>query len=167
MSDPASDNAPVTSLFSKMLSKMSLSGSNKKYEPLRNEAVQELKDERHHLESSSEHDHDFRIPLRYKKRDTGRTVRILAALNLILALGLLAATVTLWRERNRIPAPPHSPAWEAVRYVDVRFAKDDRFYKADELDAGVDQLWLNLTGRMYSFLFSLLPGIYEWKSNTN
>jgi len=120
---------------------MSLSG--KKYEPLLNEGKDEL-DDGHRRRSI---DYGLQLPIINKKKD--RTVKLLVALNLALAALLLVLVVVLWREKSRVPAPPYSPAWEAVRYVNKRFAKDERFYRENETDTEVDRIWLNLTGRKF------------------
>lgn len=43
-----------------------------------------------------------------------------------------------------------APAWEAVKYVNKRFVKEDIFYTMDETSPELDAVWLNLTGREYS-----------------
>lgn len=114
-----------------------------KYEPLLTEGKDQLDDVRQSVEYGLE------LPISSRKRD--RAVKLLVALNAVLAALLLLGVVVLWREKARVPAPPYSPAWEAVRYVNKRFQKDDRFYLEDEMDAGVDEIWFNLTGREFIF----------------
>jgi hypothetical protein len=46
-----------------------------------------------------------------------------------------------------------APAWEAVKYVNKRFVKEDIFYTMDETSKDLDAVWLNLTGREYLLCF--------------
>lgn len=123
--------------------------SAEKYEPLLNEGSDHQPDDGRH---SAEY--GLRLPLSSRRRE--RTVKLLVALDAVLAALLLVLVVVLWREKAMVPAPPYSPAWEAVRYVNKRFEKDDRFYADNETDAAVDEIWLNLTGREFISLHVLL-----------
>ncbi|OIW25147.1 hypothetical protein CONLIGDRAFT_648198 [Coniochaeta ligniaria NRRL 30616] len=114
-----------------------MSLSAKKYEPLLNEGKDDIDDRRRSI------DYALQLPIN-RKRD--KTVRLLVVLNVVLAGLLLGAVIVLWEEKASVPAPPYSPAWEAVRHVNKRFARDDRLYPANETDAEVDKLWLNFTG---------------------
>jgi hypothetical protein len=128
------------------LSNMSL--STKKYEPLLNEGKDELEDLRRSV------DYGLQLPMNNRKKD--RTIKLLVSLNVALAALLLVLVIVLWREKAGVPAPPYSPAWEAVRYVNRRFEKDDRLYPANETDREVDMIWLNLTGREYYLLLDVI-----------
>ena len=131
-----------------------MSLSAKKYEPLLNEGKDEL-DDGHRRE------YGLQLPMNNRKKD--RTIKLLVALNLGLAALLVVLVVVLWREKSRVPAPPYSPAWEAVRYVNKRFAKDERFFRDNETDAEVDKIWVNLTGRKSDKLLELELAVQIWK----
>lgn len=124
-----------------------MSFSAKKYEPLRNETKDEVDGSHRSV------DYALQLPIN-RKRD--RTISLLVTLNVALASALLVLVIVLWREKARVPEPPYSPAWEAVRYVNKRFKYDERFYPANETDEEVDKLWVNLTGRKFGLVLLLL-----------
>jgi hypothetical protein len=120
--------------------------SDKKYEPLLNDGQDEIDNRRRSV------DYGVLLPRNNKKRD--RTVRILVGLNVALATLLLLLVVVWWKQTAQVPAAPYSPAWEAVRYVNRRFKKEDIFYTEDETSKELDKVWLNLTGRRVLPFFS-------------
>ncbi|KAB5543049.1 hypothetical protein GE09DRAFT_1191673 [Coniochaeta sp. 2T2.1] len=124
------------------------SAAKKKYAPLLSDKDGELDEHHHHQSTPSPSSDDYshlQASILSKKR-ANRTVKILALLNIALALLLSVAVITLWKDRARAPPTIRSPAGEVVKYVDVRFARDERFYGEDEVSEGLDELWRYYTG---------------------